>query len=109
MLRKLKDFLGHLDLYELQRFKNLIKEDSSKILKLLNNEIKKYEFEKNSYCAVCGTRIEKKDYNYTLIFGPDDFKKKASFCEKDCMEYFMNHIKNNKRNDKAGLIEKDYF
>ncbi|MFW6025261.1 MAG: hypothetical protein ACOCRX_02855 [Candidatus Woesearchaeota archaeon] len=109
MLNKLKNFIEHLDLYELQRLKNLILSKSGKVTDLIDREIKKYEFEKSSYCAVCGTKIEKKDYNYTLIFGPEDFKKKASFCEKDCMEYFMNHIKNNKRRDKEKVIKKDYF
>lgn len=109
MLNKFKDFINHLDLYELQRLKNTILNNSVKITELIDKEIKKYEFEKSSYCAVCGTRIEKEDYNYTLIFGPEDFKKKASFCEKDCMEYFMNNISKNQRSNHEKIIKKDYF
>lgn len=44
-------------------------------------------------CVVCGKPIIYGDDSFTLIFGKDDFKKKASFCAIDCMNYFMTKIK----------------
>jgi hypothetical protein len=32
-----------------------------------------------------------------LIFGPKDFRKKASFCALDCLEYFIEKIKKEKK------------
>lgn len=67
---------------------------------------------KTSFCAVCGSKLDESQYVYTLVFGPDDFQKKASFCGLDCMEYFLNYLKKlNKQNHnkELHLIEKDYF
>lgn len=50
------------------------------------------EFEKN--CTICSSELRFYNRsNYTLVFGPDDFKKKASFCGLDCLQYFINHLK----------------
>jgi hypothetical protein len=44
-------------------------------------------------CPVCGKSLGADEEKYKLIFGPEDFKKKASFCGKDCLLYFMNKMK----------------
>jgi hypothetical protein len=50
------------------------------------------EFEKT--CTVCSSELRfYNKSNYTLVFGPDDFKKKASFCGLDCVQYFLDHLK----------------
>ena len=50
------------------------------------------DFEKS--CTVCSSELRFYNRsNYTLVFGPDDFKKKASFCGLDCLQYFTDHLK----------------
>ena len=50
------------------------------------------DFEKT--CTVCSSELRfYNKSNYTLVFGPDDFKKKASFCGLDCVQYFVDHLK----------------
>ena len=44
-------------------------------------------------CPTCENKINEKEAHYTLIFGPVDFKKKASFCGHDCLTFFIDKIK----------------
>ena len=74
------------DLYNIQ--KDLA--DGGIILKqIIDARVKQLENKKRSICATCGETIQTKEHTYTLVFGPEDFKKKASFCEIDCLEYFL--------------------
>jgi hypothetical protein len=76
----------------------LIKKDLEigNIEKLINKKLQdKKEEDFNKVCPVCQTPIEEE--NLTLIFGPEDLRKKASFCAMDCLEYFLNRIKLEKK------------
>ncbi len=80
------------DLYKLQY--DLKSNQGLVLQKLIDDKIKAIENQKRQFCAVCGTDLKGKDNTLTLLFGPDDFRRKGSFCEIDCMEYFVNsHIK----------------
>ena len=57
------------------------------------------EFEKNfssNMCATCGN-AHKNMPRYILFFGPDDFRKKASFCGLDCLNFFTQKLENQQK------------
>ena len=103
MARKFEEVFEVLDYNELMRFKDDFDHGSIAIKKLLEVKVKERLKEHERICATCSNNLNfYKSNNYTLIFGPDDFKKKASFCGLDCLEYFISKMKNSaKRNEKV--------
>jgi len=76
----------------------LIKKDleAGNIDRLINIRLQeKKEADFNKVCPVCQSQIGEE--NLTLIFGPEELRKKASFCAIDCLEYFLNKIKEEKK------------
>jgi hypothetical protein len=91
---KLKEVIENFEYNELIKIQKDIENGGIHIKRLIDTEIKKKHAEHEKFCAVCQKRIDPEDINnFTLVFGPDSFKKKASFCALDCMEYFMANIK----------------
>ena len=89
-LAKLIDNLSEKDL-------NLIRTDlkAGNIERLINKRIKeKKEEDSNKVCPVCNSPT--KEENVTLIFGPKGLRKKASFDGVDCLEYFLDKVKQQK-------------
>lgn len=75
----------------------LIKKDleTGNIEKLINKKLQeKIEADFNKVCPVCNIPIGEE--NLTLVFGPKGLKKKASFCALDCLEYFLDRLKQEK-------------
>ncbi|MEK6943438.1 MAG: hypothetical protein AABX00_05230 [Nanoarchaeota archaeon] len=94
MNRRFEDVVDVLDYHELMRFKEDIDHGSISIKKLLEEKIKKRLKEHEKVCSTCSGELNfYKTNNYTIVFGPDDFKKKASFCGLDCLEYFVIKLK----------------
>ena len=91
------------------RFKGDLDSGAITVKKLLEEKIKKKLKEHEKVCAICSNSLNfYKSNNYTIIFGPDDFKKKASFCGLDCLEYFiikLKEIKSNIKDDNLGDIQ----
>ena len=94
MKTRLRDILDLLEYNELLKMKEDIKKGGEGIRLLVDNRIKE-ELKKHSlYCSVCANKIEPvSTTTFTLMFGPDDFKKRASFCATDCLEYFLGTVK----------------
>lgn len=72
----------------------LVKKDlkTGNIERLINKKIQeKKQADFNKVCPVCQTQI--REGSLTLTFGPNDLRKKASFCALDCLQYFLNRIK----------------
>lgn len=68
---------------------------------LLDGALKQYLRKKitmldERICANCMSKIDPFQESYTLQFGSDDFKKQAHFCAIDCMEYFVQGMKEKK-------------
>ena len=94
MGRKFEEVIDILDYNELMRFKTDLDSGSISTKKLLEEKIKRKLKEHEKICATCSSEISfYRTSNYTIIFGPDDFKKKASFCGLDCLEYFIQKLK----------------
>ena len=90
MPRRFEDVVDILDYDELMRFKNDIDTGAITLKKLLEQRIKQKLKEYEKICATCSNNLNfYNSSNYSLLFGPDDFKKKASFCGLDCLEYFI--------------------
>ncbi|MFP4424501.1 MAG: hypothetical protein ACLFP2_04710 [Candidatus Woesearchaeota archaeon] len=91
---RIRDVIPRLDMDELVKIKRDLDSGSIHLKKLINDEIAKKKNEHSGVCAVCMKPIDPGDHDtFTLIFGPDDFKKKASFCAHDCMMYFISSLK----------------
>ena len=112
MSRKFEEIFDILDYNELMRFKSDFDSGAISVKKLLEEKIKGKLKEHEKICATCSNNLNfYKTNNYTLIFGPDDFKKKASFCGLDCLEYFILKLKNMKTKAKEDNVSRadSYF
>ena len=105
MSRKFEEVFEILDYNELMRLKNDLDSGAITVKKLLQDKIKIKLKEHEKVCAICSNNLDfYKTNNYTLVFGPDDFKKKASFCGLDCLEYFVLKLKDMKTKPKEDNI-----
>ena len=105
MAKRFEDVMDVLDYNELMRFKTDLDSGAVTLKKLLEEKIKKQLNEHEKICATCSNTLNfYKTNNYTLVFGPDDFKKKASFCGLDCLEYFIIKMKEMKEKPKEDHV-----
>ena len=112
MTRKFEEVVDILDYNELMRFKGDLDTGAITLKKLLEDRIKRKLKEHEKVCATCSGELNfYKTNNYTLVFGPDDFKKKASFCGLDCLEYFIIKLKEMKTKPKEDNVSNmdNYF
>ncbi len=94
-------FLDSLEHYELVRLKQEMEKGTLDITKSIQKKIKEHEKMHASYCTTCSNTLDSYNINnYTIIFGPEDFRKKASFCGLDCLEYFLTKLKQMQKTEK---------
>jgi hypothetical protein len=93
MKYKFKEFLETLDYHEVLEFQKQLKEKESTVRKVLSDHINVIERINARVCATCGNELQLQSKNLTLHFGPESFKKKASFCAFDCLEFFLDQLK----------------
>ena len=94
----LRDIVDSMDFNELTRMKKDIDNGGLHLKKFLETKIKEREKKHEKYCSTCATELKPENTNnFTLVFGPDDFRKKASFCGTDCLEYFLKELKQIKK------------
>jgi len=103
-----RDLIDNLDYEELVKIKKDLDLGGVHIKRLINFKIKEKEMLHKRTCAHCGKEIDPFNLNnYTVIFGPEDFKKKVTFCAYDCMKYFMdslNSLKSSGENIREGDV-----
>ncbi len=62
--------------------------------KLVDARIRMLEAANRKVCAACGNDIDSENASaYTVVFGPSDFRKKATCCGMDCFEEFIVKLK----------------
>jgi hypothetical protein len=83
---------------ELYKLKAELSTGATNLKKILDKKIKLLENTKTGFCITCGKDVATHPSSYTLIFGENEFRKKAVFCEIDCLEYFLSEIKQLKQN-----------
>ena len=99
MQKRLKDIIHTIDYYELLKIKKDLDHGGIHLTKFIENEIKERQKQHHTYCTTCDTDIDPhSSTTQTLIFGSEDFKKKATFCGKDCLQYFLKNIEEKKNN-----------
>jgi hypothetical protein len=88
------EFFNTLEHYELVQIRKQLEEGNLDIVKIIQEKIKQHEKRHAGCCATCSNTLDPYNINsYTIIFGPEDFRKKASFCGLDCLEYFLTKLK----------------
>lgn len=90
-MNKLAEVINSLSYEDLKKIEMDLNEGH--ISKLLRKRMEVLEKNKK-VCPVCYKEIIDDNEAFTLVFGPPDFRKKASFCALDCLEFFINQIKN---------------
>ena len=98
---RIAEFLDSLEHYELVKLKQEMEKGTFEMSKAIKGKIREHEKKHASFCATCSNSLDPYNTNnYTIIFGPDDFRKKASFCGLDCLEYFLIKLKQMKKGEK---------
>jgi hypothetical protein len=92
---RLSKFVSDLDQNELMLVKKEL--EAGNFERLLAQKIKETkEQDWNKVCPVCHSPIE--EGSMTLTFGPKDLRKKASFCARDCLKYFVQRLEEQVKN-----------
>ena len=95
---RFENFLSTLEHYELVKLKQEIEKGNLDVIKEIRGNIKDLEKRHSTICTTCSNTLDHYNVNnYTIIFGPEDFRKKASFCGLDCLEYFTIKLKEMKK------------
>lgn len=91
--KKIRDVLDFLEFDELQKMKRDLESGGFHLLRLVQRKISEKEMMHKQLCSFCGNELDPSSvHNYTLVFGPQDFRKKATFCGMDCMGSFLNNM-----------------
>ncbi len=90
---KVREILDSIDENDLYKMQSDLSHGGVFLKKLVDDRLKQLETKKQAFCTTCGQPLHSKFSTYTLLFGPEDFKKKASFCEIDCLEYFLRGLR----------------
>jgi hypothetical protein len=94
-MNRLARLIENLDEDDLKLLKKDL--EAGNIERLISKKLQeRKETESNKVCPVCQSPIGEE--NLTLVFGPQGLRKKASFCALDCLEYFLNRIKDDNKN-----------
>ncbi|PIN85905.1 hypothetical protein COV19_07480 [Candidatus Woesearchaeota archaeon CG10_big_fil_rev_8_21_14_0_10_44_13] len=108
MKKRFTEVVEMIDFNELVNMKRDIDKGGMEINQVLTQKIKEELKKHNVYCSICNAKIDPySTSNFTLIFGPEDLKKKATFCALDCMEYFLKNLKDLRRDWKNAKKEKN--
>ncbi len=92
--KTIMDVVGSLDYENLIELQRDLFRGGTNIKQVVSGKLKEITATEVRVCATCGGSINLRVANeFTLIFGPSDFKKRASFCAIDCMEYFTANLK----------------
>ena len=90
--------MNSLEYGDLMKIKKDIDNGAINLKSVVSEKIKQIEMQHSKSCASCSNDINiQNTQNFTLVFGPHDFRKRATFCGVDCLEYFMAELKEIKR------------
>ncbi|MCB9361806.1 hypothetical protein H6504_00080 [Candidatus Woesearchaeota archaeon] len=95
---RVKEMIPGLDYEDLKKLQFDLNKGGLHLRKLVDDQVKQLEKKHSCICANCMADIDDRSAEtYTLVFGPHDFRKKATFCGLDCLQYFLGNIKMIKR------------
>jgi hypothetical protein len=88
-----KELLYSLNYQQLTELEFELQKGAPNIKTHVANLKERLELQQRSICATCGVRLDPDKHQVlTLVFGPTDFRKKGSFCGKDCHMEFLNRL-----------------
>jgi hypothetical protein len=91
---RIEDLVEGLTYAQLLRMQFDLNHGSLQLKKLVDSRIKQLEQANRRVCATCNCPImDDSDHVYTLMFGPSDFRKKATCCGMDCFDEFVKKVK----------------
>lgn len=99
---RVRDIIDSIDEEDLYKMQADLSKGGIYLKKMIDDKLKAIEHKKRGFCSTCGNPLDEKYKTFTLLFGPEDFKKKASFCEIDCLEYFLAGLKKLQHVDNVG-------
>ncbi|MFT7615588.1 MAG: hypothetical protein ACI8Y7_000402 [Candidatus Woesearchaeota archaeon] len=89
-----RDLIIGLSHAELIKMKRDLDHGALHLKKLVITRIKDLETAGKKICASCGSTIlDENHHTYTILFGPSDFRKKATCCCIECLSEFQNKLK----------------
>jgi hypothetical protein len=88
-----KEMINLLDYGQLVKLQKDLASGGHHLHNLVRQRAHQLETKDRKVCAFCGTQINEEASAYTLLFGPSDFRKKASFCALDCLESFNKNLR----------------
>jgi len=98
MSYKFRDVVGSLDYHELKKMERDLNDGGIHLKNFVKEQLKEREQKHESICVTCQATLEPTQAKtYTLLFGPSDFIKKASFCGIDCLTHFLLELEHKKR------------
>lgn len=111
MVYRLRDVIDGIDYSELQKLRADLAAGGLHVRKFVDKKIAEHERKYDQICAGCQTTIDPySTTNYTLVFGPDDLKRKATFCALDCLRHFIASLEAQKmQRAKAGHAPQQTF
>lgn len=85
--------LQSMQLEDLYRLEDELKGGARQLQQCIRSKINDMEHQHDMLCVSCGVglQIQQVDH-YTLVFGPHEFRKKASFCGIDCLNGFIREL-----------------
>jgi hypothetical protein len=89
----LKDFVHALSYQQLLRMQFDLSHGAIGLQKIVGTRIKELEQANQKVCATCNGPIQTHTQTYTVLFGPTDFRKKATCCAMDCFVEFVEKLK----------------
>ncbi len=95
MQKKIKSIIDEVNYEDLYKMREDLENGGVHLKKLVDKKIGEIEEDEIKTCATCGNQINLLTTgNFELIFGPPDLRKRAYFCALDCLEYFVQKLKN---------------
>ncbi len=93
MVGKVKEMINSVSEDELHKLQADLVKGGLHLKKLVGEKLQEIEDSKTLFCITCGKGLVDDDSCYSLVFGSNGLRKKASFCETDCLEYFVSELK----------------
>ena len=93
MKLKLHDAIGNMDYDDLVELNRDLDQGGINIKQMVADNIINKEKEMGKHCVACQSEIDpSRTGGYTLLFGPEGLRRKATFCAVDCLKYFITDL-----------------
>jgi hypothetical protein len=108
MKLKLHDAIGSMDYDDLVELNRDLQQGGISIKRLVEEKIINKEKEMGKHCVACNSEIDpSRTSNYTLLFGPEGLRRKATFCALDCLKYFITDLERRRAEYQQKAMKKD--